>query len=84
MHLTPNISYPLMIAISMLMLPVMIVRFYMGVFQMVADRLPADCSVVLVYLCVLSVRAEGAVSENLVEIDRLPAHADGGRSGTDG
>src|SRR4051794_15476083 len=34
MHLTPNISYPLMIVLSALMLPVMIVRFYMGVFQM--------------------------------------------------
>jgi hypothetical protein len=34
MHLTPNISYPLMVVLSALMLPVMIVRFYMGVFQM--------------------------------------------------
>ena len=40
MHLTPNISYPLMIAVSMLMLPVMIVRFYMGIFQMVMIDLP--------------------------------------------
>jgi len=30
MHLTPNISYPLMMLVSALMLPVMIVRFYMG------------------------------------------------------
>jgi cellulose synthase/poly-beta-1,6-N-acetylglucosamine synthase-like glycosyltransferase len=40
MHLTPNISYPLMIAVSMLVLPVMIIRFYMGVFQMVLIDLP--------------------------------------------
>lgn len=40
MHLTPNISYPLMIAVSVLMLPVMIVRFYMGIFQMVLLDLP--------------------------------------------
>jgi cellulose synthase/poly-beta-1,6-N-acetylglucosamine synthase-like glycosyltransferase len=40
LHLTPNISYPLMLAVSMLMLPVMIVRFYMGVFQMVLIDLP--------------------------------------------
>ena len=40
MHLTPNISYPLMIIVSMLMLPVMIVRFYMGIFQMVLIDLP--------------------------------------------
>ena len=40
MHLTPNISYPLMVVMSALMLPVMIVRFYMGVWQMVLLDLP--------------------------------------------
>jgi cellulose synthase/poly-beta-1,6-N-acetylglucosamine synthase-like glycosyltransferase len=40
LHLTPNISYPLMIVVSALMLPVMIVRFYMGWFQMVFLDLP--------------------------------------------
>src|SRR5579862_4011037 len=40
LHLTPNISYPLMIVISALMLPVMIVRFYMGVWQMVLLDFP--------------------------------------------
>ncbi len=40
MHLTPNISYPLMIVLSALMLPVMIVRFYMGVWEMVFIDLP--------------------------------------------
>jgi hypothetical protein len=39
-HLTPNISYPLMIALSALMLPEMIVRFYMGWFQMLVIDLP--------------------------------------------
>ncbi len=39
-HLTPNISYPLMIVVSALMLPVMIVRFYMGWFQMLVIDLP--------------------------------------------
>jgi cellulose synthase/poly-beta-1,6-N-acetylglucosamine synthase-like glycosyltransferase len=39
-HLTPNISYPLMLVISALMLPVMIVRFYMGWFQMLTIDLP--------------------------------------------
>ncbi len=39
-HLTPNISYPLMLILSALMLPVMIVRFYMGWFQMVTIDLP--------------------------------------------
>jgi cellulose synthase/poly-beta-1,6-N-acetylglucosamine synthase-like glycosyltransferase len=40
LHLTPNISYPLMIVVSALMLPVMIVRFYMGVWNMVFLDLP--------------------------------------------
>src|SRR5580704_13616139 len=40
LHLTPNISNPLMIVVSALMLPVMIVRFYMGVWQMVFLDLP--------------------------------------------
>jgi cellulose synthase/poly-beta-1,6-N-acetylglucosamine synthase-like glycosyltransferase len=40
MHLTPNISYPLMVIISILMLPVMIVRFYMGAWEMVLLDLP--------------------------------------------
>ncbi len=39
-HLTPNISYPLMLLISVLTLPVMIVRFYMGWMQMVTIDLP--------------------------------------------
>jgi hypothetical protein len=40
LHLTPNISYPLMIVVSALMLPVMIVRFYMGVWQMMMIDFP--------------------------------------------
>jgi cellulose synthase/poly-beta-1,6-N-acetylglucosamine synthase-like glycosyltransferase len=40
MHLTPNLSYPMMMVVSALMLPVMIVRFYMGWFQMVFLDLP--------------------------------------------
>jgi hypothetical protein len=40
LHLTPNISYPLMIVVSALMMPVMIIRFYMGWFQVVLIDLP--------------------------------------------
>ena len=39
-HLTPNISYPLMILLSFLMLPVMIVRFYQGPLEMLLIDLP--------------------------------------------
>src|ERR1700722_3948913 len=40
LHLTPNITYPMMIVVSALMLPVMIVRFYMGVWQMMLLDFP--------------------------------------------
>ena len=40
MHLTPNISYPLMIVITLLIWPVTIVRFYMGWLQMADLDLP--------------------------------------------
>lgn len=39
-HLTPNISYPLMIVITVMMLPVMIVRFYIGWWEMLFIDLP--------------------------------------------
>jgi hypothetical protein len=39
-HLTPNIGYPLMVVVSALMLPVMIVRFYMGWLEMLLIDLP--------------------------------------------
>jgi cellulose synthase/poly-beta-1,6-N-acetylglucosamine synthase-like glycosyltransferase len=39
-HLTPNISYPMMIVVSALMLPVMIIRFYMGWLQMLCIDMP--------------------------------------------
>jgi cellulose synthase/poly-beta-1,6-N-acetylglucosamine synthase-like glycosyltransferase len=39
-HLTPNISYPLMMLVSALLLPVMIVRFYMGWLQMALIDFP--------------------------------------------
>ncbi|MCX6597978.1 MAG: glycosyltransferase [Acidobacteria bacterium] len=39
-HLTPNISYPMMLIVSALMLPVMICRFYMGWMQMLYIDLP--------------------------------------------
>jgi cellulose synthase/poly-beta-1,6-N-acetylglucosamine synthase-like glycosyltransferase len=39
-HLTANIAYPLMIALSFLLLPAMIVRFHQGWFQMLYIDLP--------------------------------------------
>ena len=39
-HLTANLSYPLMIVLSVLLLPAMVIRFYQGWFQMVYIDLP--------------------------------------------
>ncbi|MBI5281634.1 MAG: glycosyltransferase [Candidatus Solibacter usitatus] len=39
-HLTPNLSYPLMVIVSALMLPVMMVRFYIGWGQMLLVDAP--------------------------------------------
>jgi cellulose synthase/poly-beta-1,6-N-acetylglucosamine synthase-like glycosyltransferase len=39
-HMTANLSYPLMIVLSVLMLPAMIIRFYQGWFQMLFIDLP--------------------------------------------
>jgi cellulose synthase/poly-beta-1,6-N-acetylglucosamine synthase-like glycosyltransferase len=39
-HLLPNISYPMMFVVSVLMLPVMICRFYMGWMEMLLVDFP--------------------------------------------
>ncbi|MFZ1944210.1 MAG: cellulose synthase family protein [Acidobacteriaceae bacterium] len=39
-HLTANISYPLMVLLSILLMPAMIIRFYQGWFQMLYIDLP--------------------------------------------
>jgi cellulose synthase/poly-beta-1,6-N-acetylglucosamine synthase-like glycosyltransferase len=39
-HLTANLSYPLMILLSVLLMPAMIIRFYQGWFQMLYIDLP--------------------------------------------
>ncbi len=53
-HLTGNISYPLMVLLSTLLLPAMIVRFYQGWVQMLLIDLPlflaSSCSISGFYL----------------------------------
>src|SRR5438477_13123463 len=53
-HLTANISYPLMIVLSTMLLPVMIVRFQQGWFQVLLVDLPlflaSTCSISSFYL----------------------------------
>ena len=53
-HLTANISYPLMIFLSIILLPAMIVRFYQGWFQVLLIDFPlfvaSSCSISSFYL----------------------------------
>ncbi|MGH9702284.1 MAG: cellulose synthase family protein [Candidatus Acidiferrales bacterium] len=53
-HLTANISYPLMVFLSVILLPAMIVRFYQGWFQVLLIDLPlflaSTCSISSFYL----------------------------------
>lgn len=53
-HLTANVSYPLMIFLSIILLPAMIVRFYQGWFQVLTIDLPlflaSTCSISSFYL----------------------------------
>jgi cellulose synthase/poly-beta-1,6-N-acetylglucosamine synthase-like glycosyltransferase len=53
-HLTANISYPLMVFLSIILLPAMIVRFYQGWFQVLVIDLPlfiaSTCSISSFYL----------------------------------
>jgi cellulose synthase/poly-beta-1,6-N-acetylglucosamine synthase-like glycosyltransferase len=39
-HLTANLSYPLMVVLSVLLMPAMIIRFYQGWFQMLIIDVP--------------------------------------------
>lgn len=39
-HLTANLSYPLMVVLSVLLLPAMVIRFYQGWFQMLYIDVP--------------------------------------------
>ena len=83
MHLTPNISYPLMIVVSALMLPVMIVRFYMGVWEMMLIDFP------LIVASFWSISAFYVMAQrelhpkNLEAVDSAAADADGGGRGAD-
>ena len=53
-HLTANISYPLMIVLSTLLMPAMIIRFYQGWFQMLLIDVPLVHGVDIFHLLVLS------------------------------
>jgi cellulose synthase/poly-beta-1,6-N-acetylglucosamine synthase-like glycosyltransferase len=53
-HLTANVSYPLMVMFSIILLPAMVVRFYQGWFQVMVIDMPlfvaSTCSISSFYL----------------------------------
>ena len=63
-HLTANISYPLMVLLSTLLLPAMIVRFYQGWFQMLLIDLPLVSGVELLDFRLLHGGAARALSQD--------------------
>ena len=76
-HLTANISYPLMVFLSIILLPAMIVRFYQGWFQVLLIDLPlflaSTCSISSFYL----VRAASVLPEDVEAHVLLSAVCDG-------
>ena len=76
-HLTANISYPLMIVLSTLLLPAMIIRFYQGWFQMLYIDVPLFPGVDVFGLELLPRIAEGTLSAHLVPNLHVPSLPDG-------
>ncbi len=76
-HLTANLSYPLMIMLSVLLLPAMIIRFYQGWFQMMYIDVPlflaSTFSISSFYLVSQKELYPGALVEDIF----LPAVPDG-------
>jgi cellulose synthase/poly-beta-1,6-N-acetylglucosamine synthase-like glycosyltransferase len=76
-HLTANLSYPLMIVMSVLLLPAMVCRFYQGWFQMLLIDVPLfTASTASIGVFYLDGRAR-VIPQNLVEDHSLSAVSDG-------
>ena len=82
-HLTPNISYPMMIIVSALMLPVMIVRFYMGWLQMVCIDMPLIIASFWSITAFYMLAHRELYPQDLETRDLLHSDADGGGSRAD-
>ena len=78
-HLTANISYPLMVFLSIILLPAMIVRFYQGWFQVLLIDLPAVPGFDLLDFVLLSLRPARVLSEDVAAHVLLFAVRDGRR-----
>ena len=74
-HLTANLSYPLMIVLSVLLLPAMIIRFYQGWFQMLLHRPAAVYGVDVFDLEFLSGIAERTFPEDLAPSSFCTCHS---------
>ena len=78
-HLTANLSYPLMVIMSALLIPAMICRFYQGWFQMLLIDLPLFTASTLLHRRLLRHEPARALSQNLEEDLLLSALSHGAR-----
>ena len=76
-HLTANLSYPLMIVLSVLLLPAMIIRFYQGWFQMLYIDLPLFMASTFSISSFYLVSQKRALSQDLAAGVSLSAVSDG-------
>ncbi len=76
-HLTANLSYPLMVVMSALLIPAMVCRFYQGWFQMLLIDLPLFTASTIFDCRVLRDEPAGAVSQDVDEDVSLVAVLDG-------
>ncbi len=82
-HLTANLSYPLMIVLSVLLLPAMVIRFYQGWFQMLYIDIPLFLASTFSISSFYLVSQKELFPGKLVSDISLSAGIDGARHRTD-
>ncbi len=82
-HLTANLSYPLMIVLSVLLMPAMILRFYQGWFQMLYIDLPLFMASTFSISSFYLMSQKELFPKTLAEDVSLPAASHGVRDRTD-
>ncbi len=76
-HLTANLSYPLMIVLSVLLLPAMVIRFYQGWFQMLYIDLPLFMASTFSISSFYLVSQKELFPRKLAAVPALPAAVNG-------
>ena len=77
-HLTANFAYPLMVLLSLLMFPAMVIRYNMGLYEMLIVDVPLFLGATLSRLLASTSRARRRSSAKLEEPAEVPARRPGG------